>query len=67
MLASGSIALNSAAMYAGQALGAGGGGWLIAQGSMYSLHWFGLAGMLAAMAMSWWATRQPAHRARAES
>jgi predicted MFS family arabinose efflux permease len=65
LLASGSIALNSAAMYAGQALGAGGGGWLIAQGNMDALHWFGLAGLLAAMAMSWWATRQPAHRTRA--
>ena len=58
-LASGSIALNSSAMYAGQALGAGGGGWLIAQGGMASLHWFGLAGLLAAMAMSWWAAKQP--------
>ena len=60
-LASGSIALNSSAMYAGQALGAGSGGWLIAHGGMGSLHWFGLAGLLAAMAMSWWATRQRAH------
>jgi predicted MFS family arabinose efflux permease len=60
-LASGSIALNSSAMYAGQALGAGSGGWLIAQGQMGNLHWFGLVGMLAAMAMSWWASRQRAH------
>jgi predicted MFS family arabinose efflux permease len=60
-LASGSIALNSSAMYAGQALGAGSGGWLISHGGMYSLHWFGLVGLLAAMAMSWWATRQRAH------
>jgi len=60
-LASGSIALNSSAMYAGQALGAASGGWLIAQGQMSSLHWFGLVGMLAAMAMSWWASRQRAH------
>jgi predicted MFS family arabinose efflux permease len=60
-LASGSIALNSSAMYAGQALGAGGGGWLIAQGQMGSLHWFGLVGLLAAMAMSWWASRQRGH------
>ncbi len=51
-LASGSIALNTSAMYAGQALGAGSGGWLIAHGAMSSLHWFGLAGLLAAMAMS---------------
>jgi predicted MFS family arabinose efflux permease len=64
MLASGSIALNSAAMYAGQAAGAGGGGWLIAHGNMDSLHWFGLAGLLAAMAMSVWATRQSAHQFR---
>ena len=34
-LASGSIALNSSAMYAGQAIGAAGGGWLIVNtGSM---------------------------------
>ncbi len=57
-LASGSIALNSSAMYAGQALGAGSGGWLIAQGQMASLHWFGLAGLLVAMALSWWTARQ---------
>ncbi len=64
LLASGSIALNSAAMYAGQALGAGSGGWLIAHGQMDALHWYGLVGLLAAMAMSWWATRQPTHQTR---
>jgi len=57
-LASASIALNSSAMYAGQAMGAASGGWLIAQGRMLDLHWFGLAALLAAMAMSWWASRQ---------
>jgi predicted MFS family arabinose efflux permease len=57
-LASGSIALNTSAMYAGQALGAGSGGWLIARNGMGLLHWVGLAGLLAAMAMSAWATRQ---------
>ena len=57
-LASGSIALNSSAMYAGQALGAGSGGWLIAHDGMASLHWFGLAGLLAAMGLSWWTARQ---------
>ena len=56
-LASGSIALNTSAMYAGQALGAGSGGWLIAHDGMDSLHWFALAGLLASMAMSWWAAR----------
>ena len=57
-LASGSIALNTSAMYAGQAIGAASGGWLIAQGSMDSLHWFGFSGLLAAMLMSAWAARQ---------
>ncbi len=56
-LASGSIALNTSAMYMGQAVGAASGGWLIAQGSMASLHWFGLVGLMAAMLMSWWAAR----------
>ena len=57
-LASASIALNSSAMYAGQAMGAASGGWLIAKGRMLDLHWFGLAAMLAAMLVSWWASRQ---------
>lgn len=62
-LASGSIALNTSAMYAGQALGAGSGGWLIVHDGMGSLHWFGLAALLAAMGMSWWASRQRPHAA----
>jgi predicted MFS family arabinose efflux permease len=56
-LASGSIALNTSAMYAGQAIGAAGGGWLIARGGMDHLHWAGLAGLLLAMAASAFATR----------
>jgi predicted MFS family arabinose efflux permease len=56
-LAAGSIALNSSAMYAGQALGAGSGGWLIANDRMDMLHWVGFAGLLLAMAVSWLATR----------
>ena len=55
-LASASIALNSSAMYAGQALGAASGGALIAHDAMDSLHWVGLAILLAAMAASAWAT-----------
>jgi len=31
---------------------------------MTDLHWYGLVGLLAAIAMSWFATRQPAHRQR---
>jgi len=56
-LASASVALNSSAMYAGQAIGAASGGWLIARGGMDSLHWAGFAGLLAAMAASALATR----------
>jgi predicted MFS family arabinose efflux permease len=54
-LAPASIALNSSAMYAGQAVGAAAGGWLIAQGSMDLLHWAGFAGLVLAMGMSVWA------------
>jgi predicted MFS family arabinose efflux permease len=57
-LASASIALNSSAMYAGQAIGAAGGGWLILQRGGYEvLHWAGLAGLLAAMVVSVLAAR----------
>jgi predicted MFS family arabinose efflux permease len=62
-LAAGSIALNTSAMYAGQAIGAGTGGWLIAQGGMGTLHWAGFAGLVLAMAVSALATRyQFTHR-----
>src|SRR4029453_12631339 len=57
VLASASIALNSSAMYAGQALGAAGGGWLIVHSGLGMLHWAGLAGLLLAMAVSAWAVR----------
>ncbi len=56
-LASASIALNTSAMYAGQAIGAASGGWMIAQGGMYSLHWVGFAGLVLAMGVSVWASR----------
>lgn len=52
VLAPGSIALNTSAMYAGQAVGAAGGGWLIAQAGFGALHWAGFAGLLAALALS---------------
>jgi len=51
-LAAGSIALNSSALYAGQALGAASGGALIARGQMGMLHWGGFALLLLAMAAS---------------
>lgn len=62
-LASASIALNTSAIYLGQAVGAASGGWLIAHGQMLNLHWFGLGGLLVALAVSRWAMgfqhRQP--------
>lgn len=62
-LASASIALNSSAMYAGQAIGAASGGWLITHDGMDTLHWAGFAGLLLAMAASAWATHyQGTHR-----
>ncbi len=56
-LASASIALNSSAMYAGQAIGAASGAWLIADDKMQSLNWYGLGGLLLALAASIAATR----------
>jgi predicted MFS family arabinose efflux permease len=62
-LASASISLNSSAMYAGQAIGAASGGWLIAREGMNMLHWAGLGMLLLAIAASAWATRyQGTHR-----
>lgn len=55
-LAPATVALNTSAMYGGQAMGAALGGGLIAQGLMNRLHAFGLVLMLLAMALSVWAT-----------
>jgi len=63
-LSAGSIALNTSAMYAGQAIGAASGGWLIARDGMDVLHWAGFALLLAAMAASALASRfrhKPGH------
>ncbi len=64
-LASGSIALNTSAMYAGQALGAGGGGWLISHGAIDALHWVGFFGLLLAIGVSLWAARSHDRHTRA--
>lgn len=55
-LAPATVALNTSAMYAGQGMGAALGGVMIAQGQMLRLHEVGLVVMLAAMALSVWAT-----------
>ncbi len=51
------IALNSSALYAGQALGASSGGLMVAGSGYGHLHWVGLGWMLAAIALSLWAGR----------
>jgi len=56
-LASASISLNTSAIYAGQALGAATGGWLIAHERMDWLNWCGLASLLLAMTLSARATQ----------
>jgi predicted MFS family arabinose efflux permease len=56
-LAAATVALNSSAMYAGQAIGAASGGWLIARDRMDWLHWAGCVGLLAAMGTSALAAR----------
>ena len=56
-LAGGSIALNTAGMYAGQAFGAAAGGWMIARGQILDLHWVGLALLLLALVASWLASQ----------
>jgi hypothetical protein len=50
-------------MYAGQAVGATGGGWLILHGQMSNLHWAGLAGLLLAIKVSLLATHSQTRQA----
>jgi predicted MFS family arabinose efflux permease len=57
VLAPATVALNTSAMYGGQALGAALGGLLIAQGHMLRLHQVGLVVLILAMALSAWAAR----------
>lgn len=54
-MASVSVALNTSALYLGQGVGSALGGLMITQGWMKQLHWAGLAGMLLAMGLSYWA------------
>ena len=52
------LALNSSAMYFGQAVGASSGGWLLSHGGFGPLSWVALVGVLAAMGLSVWVGRQ---------
>ena len=52
------MALNTSAIYLGQAIGASSGGWLISHGGYAPLHWVGLAWIAAAIVLSLWAGRR---------
>ncbi len=54
-----SMALNSAAIYVGQAIGAGTGGALLMLSGYDLLHWAALAFVALALAASLWAARRP--------
>lgn len=63
-LAAASVALNTSAIYAGQAIGAASGGWLVARDRMDHLHWAGLIGVVCAMLVSFQATHLAKRRGR---
>jgi MFS transporter, DHA1 family, inner membrane transport protein len=52
------LALNTSAIYVGQAVGAGGGGALLAAGGFAPLPWAALAWMAAAIGLSLWLARR---------
>jgi len=63
LLAPALMALNTSAIYLGQAAGAAGGGWLIAHGGFAPLHWVGLAWVIVALVLSLWVGRRMARTA----
>ena len=52
------LALNTSAIYLGQAAGAAGGGWLLSHGGYGPLHWVALGWLLLAVTTSLWAGRR---------
>lgn len=56
------MALNTSAIYLGQAVGASGGGWLLDRYGFGALHWVGLAWLVLALGLSLWAARREAAR-----
>jgi len=52
------MALNTSAMYFGQATGAASGAWLVAHGGYAPLNWVGLVWLLAAIGLSAWVARK---------
>ncbi len=61
-LAAALLALNSSAIYAGQAIGASSGGWLILHGGYRNLSWFALLFVLLAIATSVWVSARSRSR-----
>jgi predicted MFS family arabinose efflux permease len=59
------MALNTSAIYLGQALGAAGGGWLVAREGYARLDDIGVGWMLVAIALSVWAMRRARREAAA--
>ena len=57
------MALNSSAIYLGQAAGASSGGWTIEHGGYAPLHWIGVGWMIAAIGLSVWVGRRTTARA----
>ncbi len=57
------MALNSSAIYLGQAAGASSGGWTIEHGGYAPLHWIGVVWMVAAIGLSAWVARRAAVQA----
>jgi predicted MFS family arabinose efflux permease len=57
-LAPAMLALNTSAMYLGQAVGAAGGGAMLAGSGWASLHWPALAWVAAAIGLSAWLARR---------
>ncbi len=54
------MALNTSAIYLGQALGASGGGWVLQHQGWGPMHWLGLAWMAVAWGLSRWAQQAQA-------
>lgn len=54
------MALNTSAIYLGQAVGAAGGGWITLQGGYAPLSWVGLGWVLLAMIASRWVAKRQA-------
>lgn len=57
-LAAALLALNTSAIYFGQAVGAASGGWLVAHGGFAPLSWVGVVWLLGALGVSLWAARR---------